>query len=308
MDDRFNRTIDYARISLTSKCNLKCEYCMPKGARCCNDKLTLDDYNVIINGLSELGFKKIRFTGGEPLLSPFLVPLVELASSKIGDVSITSNATLLGDKLLDLKKAGLKRINISLDTLDRQKYLSITKSDKLLDVINNIKLLKQYGLEVKLNTVLLKGVNDDEIEAFLKFGMENDIQVRFIELMKIGDNKQLIEDRYISSYDAFKNIDIKEIDNKEKKDVCRYFTYNNYEFGVISAISNHFCNDCNKIRITSEGKLRLCLHSDEDIDIKNALNIPTFTKLIEDKIGLKPEKHKILDNEISSVSMYRIGG
>ncbi len=310
MRDKYNRKIDYARISLTNKCNLNCRYCMPSNQKECHSTLSKEKYFNIIDSLSNLGFKKVRFTGGEPLLIKYIDELVEYSSKTIKDIGITTNAILLDKHIDSLVNSGLKRINISLDTLDKDKYKKLSGSDYLDKVLNNIKLAKSKGLKVKINTVLLKGINHDEIKDVIEFGIKEGIQVRFIELMTIGENIDYLKEKYIGYHEAFKDIDYKEV-RKDNSDASSYYEYSNtgYEFGIISAMSNHFCNRCNRIRFTSKGKLRLCLHSDNDIDINDCLS---NKELLSNKILLcvdgKPEKHNMLDNKISRTNMNNIGG
>ncbi len=310
MIDKYNRKIEYARISLTNKCNLNCRYCMPTNQKECHSSLSKEDYLNIIDSLSSLGFKKVRFTGGEPLLVSYISELVRHSSKTIKDIGITTNAILLDKYIDDLVSSGLKRINISLDTLNKEKYKSLSGNDRLDKVLDNIRLAKSKGLKVKINTVLLKGINDDEIDQIINYGIKEDVQVRFIELMTIGENIEYLKEKYISYEEAFKNINYKEV-KKDTSDASSYYKYadTDYEFGIISAMSNHFCNRCNRIRFTSKGKLRLCLHSDNDIDISEYLN---NKELLSNKILSciegKPEKHNMLENKVSRINMNNIGG
>ncbi len=310
MKDKYNRKIEYARISLTNKCNLNCRYCMPTNQKECHSSLSKDNYFNIIDSLSKLGFKKVRFTGGEPLLINYISELVKHSSKTIEDIGITTNAILLDRHIDDLVNSGLKRINISLDTLDKDKYKNLSGNDSLTKVLNSIKLAKDKGLKVKINTVLLKGVNDNEIEDIINFGIKENVQVRFIELMTIGENIEYLKEKYISYEDAFKNIDYKEV-KKDSNDASSYYEYKDtgYEFGIISSMSNHFCNRCNRIRFTSRGMLRLCLHSDNDIDLNAYLDDSQILseKILSCIVG-KPEKHELLNNKISKVNMNNIGG
>ncbi len=206
-------------------------------------------------------------------------------------------------------KNGLSRINVSLDTIDREKYQQLTGQDLIEKVLDNIKLAKSKGIEVKVNAVLLKGVTDLEIHKFLDFGYENDIEIRFIELMPIGDNVDYYNSKYLSSNEIINKIDCKPTDIK-KNDVVTYYRYKNkYNFGVISAISSHFCSRCNRIRITSRGKLRLCLHSDNEIDLLQHMDdVDKLYKVLIDNILTKPEKHKIDEKKFAKSNMVQIGG
>ncbi len=310
MIDKFDRKINYARISLTSLCNLKCSYCAPYNSE--KKNISLNFYKTLIDALDELKIKKIRFTGGEPLLNANIIKLVEYANNKenIKDIAITTNGILF-DKYLDvLVKKGLNKINFSLDTISREIYTKLTGEDKFNIVIKNIEKAKKYGIEVKINAVLLKGITDKAIKDFLKFGYEHDIQIRFIELMPIGDNIEYYKKNYLSSEEVIKKLNCTLSEKNKIDEVATYYTYENkYDFGVISPISNHFCNSCNRIRITSKGKLRLCLHSDEELDLlKFKEDKQKMYEYLKEQIYYKPEKHFINEEKFTKSSMVQIGG
>ncbi len=309
MKDGFNRQINYARISLTSLCNLNCTYCSQDDNK--KQNLPLDFYKNLIDVLSSLGITKIRFTGGEPTLNRNIIELIKYTKGigNISDIAITTNGVLLDEFMDELVDSGLNKINFSLDTLDRQQYIELTGSDQLNRVVSNIKLATERGLKVKINCVLLKGITDKNIDSYLQFGLENSIPIRFIELMPIGDNLDFYNKRYISSDELTNSLDCVKIAN-DNTEVASYYSYKGkYVFGVISAISNHFCGSCNRIRITSSGKLRLCLHSDNEIDLLEFKdNKEMLYKILEENIVKKPEKHLINTNEFSKSSMVNIGG
>ena len=192
MLDGYERNIDYARISLTDKCNLRCVYCMPEDKvyenNLINDTLSFNDYKFIINGLSQVGIKKIKFTGGEPLLYPHLIELIKYAhyECNIDDISITTNGIGLNEIAYELKRSGLKSVNISLDSLKSYKYKSITRGGNLTDVLKSINRCLELGIKVKINCVVIKRFNDDEVYDFIEMANYYPIDVRFIELMPIG--------------------------------------------------------------------------------------------------------------------------
>lgn len=309
MNDSYGRHINYARISLTDICNLKCEYCSQGSSK--KQNISTYFYENLIDVLDSLGIEKIRFTGGEPLLNPSIVELIKFTGQKqnIKDIGITTNAILLDTYIDDLILHGLNRVNISLDTIDRQKYLELTGKDVVQKVLNNIILAKEKGLNVKINTVLLKGITDININQFLEFGYENDIEIRFIELMPIGDNIEYYNNKYLSSNELISALNCYKLDIK-KNDVVSYYKYENkYVFGVISPISNHFCNSCNRIRITSNGNLRLCLHSDNEIELlKHKDDKLMLYNIINENIITKPEKHLINEHNFAKTNMVQIGG
>ncbi len=309
MIDSYSRNINYARISLTNMCNLKCAYCSQDELK--EKHIPLSFYENLIDVLADLGIEKIRFTGGEPLVNKNIVPLVKYTSSKdnIKDIAITTNGILFDKYIDELVENGLNRINLSLDTRNKEVYNELTGFDKLDTVMENFILAKNKGVKVKINAVLLKNINDSEIEEFLEFGFENNVQIRFIELMPIGDNLDYYNKFYLSSAEMLKKLDCKKVESKDNS-VATYYNYKNkYEFGVITPISNHFCNTCNRIRITSKGTLRLCLHSDKEIDLLQYKDDKEkLHKVLSDNILFKPEKHKIQEEDFAKSSMVQIGG
>jgi len=310
MKDRYSREIDYARIGVTDSCNLSCHYCKSEEEKEVN-QLSSEQLKIIVDALNQLEFKKLRFTGGEPLLNPDIVQIIAYANSKenIRDVGLTTNGVLLDRYLDELVDAGLKRINISLDSLNRDKFFKITKSNTLERVLTNIVSARKKDLIVKVNVVLMKGINDDEINDFLEFGRINDVQFRFIELMPIGHNRSYINDKQLSATEFFKHHQ-----KKEKKPNCKdvsdyYIDEFGYVFGIISPLSNHFCKTCNRVRFTSDAKLRLCLHSNQDIDISPYLNNQNqLMNIIVKSVNEKPDKHRLNDDKISKRAMNKIGG
>lgn len=311
MKDGFDREINYARISLCENCNLYCQYCRTQDDICDSRHLQLNHVKNIIDALDSLSFHKVRFTGGEPLLCTDIVEIVSYANNKmnINDIGLTTNGILLDNYAKALYQAGLKRVNISLDTLDKLKYQQITGFDYLERVLANIDLMSSMGITVKVNVVLLHGVNGNEVEAFLRYGNDHNVQIRFIELMPIGDNLAFYKGKGQDMMAFFEGIDIVATD-RVYGDVTRYYLYQGeYEFGMICAISNHFCDRCNRIRITSNGMLRLCLHSDVEFDLKPYLsNSKEIVKIIKGNIESKPEKHGLSDKRIAKKGMSKIGG
>lgn len=311
MKDAYQREINYARISITDYCNLMCQYCRTEDDVVQVEQIGIRKIKSIIDVLDALNFKKIRFTGGEPLLSENIIELVEYTNNKenINDIGLTTNGVLLkkyADELLD---NGLKRVNISLDTLDAKKFYEITKTNLLSEVLDGIAYAKKIGMLVKINVVLLNGLNDNEIKDFLTFGRLNDIQVRFIELMPIGDNQEYIAGKQQTALDFFKDVKLTKVAS-DSNDVSDYYIDDHgYEFGIITPMSNHFCEKCNRIRFTSDGKLRLCLHSNDDIDLNGYLeDYDKLYQLMESVIMNKPEQHHLDENKISKKGMSKIGG
>lgn len=319
MLDGYERNIDYARISLTDKCNLRCVYCMPEDKvyenNLINDTLSFNDYKFIINGLSQVGIKKIKFTGGEPLLYPHLIELIKYAhyECNIDDISITTNGIGLNEIAYELKRSGLKSVNISLDSLKSYKYKSITRGGNLTDVLKSINRCLELGIKVKINCVVIKRFNDDEVYDFIEMANYYPIDVRFIELMPLGEGEYFYENGYFNISNFVNEIDELYKIEDEKGSTARLYQakYAKGRIGIITPISCKFCNTCNRIRITSDGKIKLCLHSNEETDIRYYLNKPMiFKEVLKEIILKKPDKHNLLENNSSDTyrQMYEIGG
>ena len=319
MLDGYERNIDYARISLTDKCNLRCVYCMPEDKvyenNLINDTLSFNDYKFIINGLSQVGIKKIKFTGGEPLLYPHLIELIKYAhyECNIDDISITTNGIGLNEIAYELKRSGLKSVNISLDSLKSYKYKSITRGGNLTDVLKSINRCLELGIKVKINCVVIKRFNDDEVYDFIEMANYYPIDVRFIELMPLGEGEYFYENGYFNISNFINDIDELYKIEDENGSTARLYQakYAKGRIGIITPISCQFCNTCNRIRITSDGKIKLCLHSNEETDIRYYLNKPMiFKEVLKEIILKKPDKHNLLESNSSDTyrQMYEIGG
>ncbi len=273
--DNFNRIHDYLRISLTDKCNLNCIYCNPSGGSIKklsrNELLSFDELLRIIEIFTEkLGVKKIRFTGGEPLVRKDIIESFKSVYSlklRYGfEIALTTNGTLLSDKLEDLKRYGLDKLNISLDSLRPERFKYITGTGNLNNVINAVKEANSLGYDpLKLNAVIIRNVNDDEVLNFVDFIKDTRMNIRFIEFMPFGNNmwnsqgfigykeiKEIIEEKYSLK-------EITDIHNLVAKDYSIIGHTGKVSF--ISSISNHFCESCNRLRIDSRGKMKLCLFS-----------------------------------------------
>lgn len=320
MKDLFSRKINYMRISITDLCNLRCQYCMPEEGICKKDHediLSLEEIVQIVKAGAKLGIDKVRITGGEPLVRNGIVEFIKMISNieGINDIAITTNGILLPKYAEDLKKAGLKRVNISIDSLKPDKYKEITRGGDLSKVLEGIKEAIRVGLTpVKLNVVAVGGYNDDEIGDFINLTKDMPIDVRFIELMPIGEASNWAKEKFISN-DYIKN-KFKELEptTTEKSSPARYYKLPGGagRVGFINPISNHFCEECNRIRVTSDGKLKPCLHSNKEIDILDAVknNPDKIEEVLRTAINIKPEKHYLYTNEEekSNRNMFQIGG
>jgi cyclic pyranopterin phosphate synthase len=319
MLDRFGRNIDYLRVSLTDRCNLRCVYCMPeKGVEklCHEDILRFEEVVKIVSAFSKLGTRKIRYTGGEPLILKNIEKLI-YETSKLGgveDISVTTNGMLLADMVPSLKEGGLKRVNISLDTLKEDKYRLITRGGNIKKVFDAIDKCIAHGLiPVKLNVVVIKGINDNEITDFINLTKDMPVEVRFIELMPIGEGRRYFQEGHMSSEEILSlHPGLIPVPINEHKTAELYKLKDTKgTVGLISPVSCKFCSSCNKIRLTAVGSIKPCLHSSEEISIREYVdNELGLMNEIKRAIYGKPAEHH-MDNEGVSRSardMYQIGG
>ncbi|HEB7534885.1 TPA: GTP 3',8-cyclase MoaA [Campylobacter coli] len=317
--DQFGRKINYLRISVTQRCNFRCLYCMPKipfNHQPKENLLSFEELFLFVKVAIDEGIEKIRITGGEPLLRKDLSVFIKMINDykKDLDLAITTNGFLLKDFAKDLKDAGLKRLNISLDTLESKKAKILAQKDVLDSVLSGIDEALSIGLKVKLNTVALKGLNDDELISLLEFAKSKNIQIRFIEFMEnihaYGKLQGLKRDEIIQILSQ--KYQIKLIKKAEKAPVSIY-SANDYEFGIIDPHSHEFCDSCNRIRLSAEGLLIPCLYFDEALSIKEAVrkgDINAAAKILQEVLRNKPEKNRwsVVDNETSSRAFYQTGG
>ena len=319
MRDKQGRNINYLRVSVTDRCNLRCVYCMPEegieGLRH-DDILRFEDILKIVKAATSLGINKIRYTGGEPLVMKDIDKLIYETSKLHGikDIAMTTNGILLSDMAEDLKKAGLKRVNISLDTLDKDKFKDITRIGNLDKVLESIHKCLALGIKpVKINTVLMRGVNDAEFEDFLNLAKEMPVEIRFIELMPIGESIKLYEESKISFSEILKQHPELIPIESEKGTTAQLYKIQGSKgkIGFISPISCKFCEDCNKIRLTSIGTIKPCLHSKEEINLREYLSSEELlTTKLKSAIFNKPLEHHLQEESTSRSDkmMYQIGG
>jgi molybdenum cofactor biosynthesis protein A len=277
--DRFGRIHDYLRISLTEKCNLRCFYCMPEEGIPLRNRahfMNKEEVLEIAKAFTGMGIRKIRLTGGEPLVCKDVDEIILGLAKQNVELAITTNGVLVDQHIETFKKAGLSNINISLDSLQKEKLVKITRRDYSDKIFNNIDLLIHKGFNVKVNAVLIKGVNDDEILDFIEWTKETPVSVRFIEYMPFTGNK----------WDWDKGIGLDKISAcaKEKygngllkmpgakHDTAKHFKIEGHigSFAVISSVTNPFCDTCNRIRLTADGKIKNCLFSGGETDLLSA--------------------------------------
>ena len=306
--DPFNRHITYLRLSVTDRCDLRCTYCMPEKMTFLNKKevLTFEEMYKLCSGFIELGIKKIRITGGEPLVRKGIMDFFEMLkphlSSDLDELTLTTNGTQLSKYADQLYAIGVRRINVSLDTLDPRKFKQITRIGKLEDVLSGIDAAKNANLKVKINCVALKNINDNEIDNFINWCMKKEFDLTLIETMPMGDigNENRLNN-FLSLDELKKNLHSK----FELEDLsfstggpARYSKVkgSKMKLGFITPLSHNFCAGCNRVRIDATGVLHQCLGQSNSLDFRKILRDPSFTehdllKKIKNSIKQKPEKH-----------------
>ncbi len=308
LKDSFFREIDYLRFSITDRCNLRCIYCMPPEGVLPfrhQDILTYEEIVRIITIAAGLGIKKIRLTGGEPLSRKnisFLIASIKNIEG-ITDLSMTTNGMLLEKFAQDIAAAGLDRINISIDSLKPERYRHITGHGSLDTVLKGLAAAEQAGLNpVKINMVPIRGLNDDEIADFARLTIDSELQVRFIEFMPSASIDSWSPDKYIATKEikaVIEHIAPLSPVRLRKNGPSKYFRLKGAKgvIGFISALTHHFCGGCNRIRITADGKIRSCLFSESEIDLRSALRMgmpdTELERLLKLSVAVKPRGHAI---------------
>ena len=283
MIDKHSRKISYLRVSVTDLCNLRCVYCMPPGGSELSRKeeiLSLEEILKLIKHGVSLGVNKIRITGGEPLVRKGIISLVnQIAEIKgIDDIAMTTNGVFLKEFATELKSSGLSRLNISLDTMREDRFAEITRGGNIADVFDGVEAVLKAGFKgTKMNAVVMRGDNDDEIHDFVRYIMERDIELRFIELMASGWKDMVDEDRFMPTSEIMERVrGVGElVPDKQRVGGGPATIYRIKgalgSIGFISAVSKPFCKTCNRLRLTSDGKLRSCLLTGGEVDIKDIL-------------------------------------
>lgn len=313
MKDRFGRNITYLRISVTDLCNLRCKYCMPESgveSLCHSDILSIEEIVEIVKVASKNGIKKIRLTGGEPLVRRGFINLCKQISeiNEIEDIAITTNGVYLKEMADELFENKVRRINFSLDTLIKEKYNDITRRNDFDKTMESLFYAIKKGFKVKINVVLIGGFNDDEIEDFVNLANKYDLEVRFIELMQIGETANWSKDKFVSNKIVLEKVPKLEFDGVSGVAKIYKIKGQKGRIGLISPISCSFCEDCNRIRLTSDGKLKPCLHSKDEINLKG-LSGEELEEVFKRGIFEKPEKHHLEDGKSESArDMNKIGG
>ncbi|MDQ6823392.1 MAG: GTP 3',8-cyclase MoaA [Candidatus Eremiobacteraeota bacterium] len=314
--DQFNRPITYLRISVTDKCNLRCVYCMPESGLPWlpkSDILTYEEIVELVRAAASLGVRSIRLSGGEPLVRKDLHRLVRsiAAVDGITDISLSTNGLLLEDQLADLVLAGLTRVNLSLDTLRADRFEAIARRPGLERVLSAIDAAIAAGLApLKINCVVMRGANDDEITDFAALTVTKPVFVRFIEMMPVQENVTLQQDAYMSADEILERVrkigSLEPVGGPAGNGPARYFAFEGAAgaVGVISPLSHDYCDRCNRVRLSADGKLRLCLFGDYEIDLRTPLRSGASRLQIADLLRggmlIKPERHHLRLGEVSS--------
>ena len=317
MTDQYGRNITYLRMSVTELCNLRCRYCMPEEGVCKKDHaqmLTEDEMISAVEAAASLGITKLRITGGEPLVKKNIVSICRRASAVEGirEVCLTTNGVLLPQLAKPLLEAGVSRLNISLDTLDPERYAYITRTGQLTDAIQGIEAALDAGFDkIKINAVLIGGFNDCDIRDLAELTRKYPVDMRFIEMMPMYDSGDFGADSYIPYTRVLE--ELPELVAVEKDDgVAKLYRLPGAQgnVGLISPVSAHFCSECNRIRLTADGKLKPCLHSGDEYSLKG-LDTEGMKAVLRDVIWNKPRWHGEMDAEHRSQSgrnMNEIGG
>jgi len=314
--DSFGRHIYYLRISVTDRCNLRCIYCMPpEGVPWIphSELLSYEEISTVVRIAAELGFTRIRLTGGEPLVRKGLPELVRMLQQikGIDEISLTTNGTLLKKYAFELRQAGLKRINISLDTLRTDRYRYITRLGNLKDVLDGIEAARDAGLSPKINTVVMKGINDNEALDFARLTYQG-WNIRFIELMPFTQTAKFVPAEELrQQIESLGHVKPCSASGNGPAEYCSLPGAKG-TIGFITPVSKAVCSYCNRMRLTSDGQLRSCLLSDEGIDLKaplrNNASLQELKQLILEAVASKPEKHHLLQGIHPEQKMSQIGG
>ncbi len=319
--DGHGRRVSYLRVSVTERCNFRCQYCMPEKPFSWVPKenlLSFEDLFLFIKVGIDEGIDKIRITGGEPLLRADLDKFIKMINDYKSDIdlALTTNGFLLKETAKSLKDAGLKRINISLDSLKAGVAMKIAQRDVLVKVLEGIDKALHVGLGVKINTVPLKGINDDEVLDLLEFAKSKSMTIRYIEYMEnrfAKDKLQGLSSQEIKDIIS-KKYSFKEVGRIASSPAHLYELEDGYRFGIIDPHNHDFCEDCNRIRLTAEGMLIPCLYFDEAMSIKDAVqsgDVQGAANVLKEVLANKPEKNKWTsqsDNETSQRAFYETGG
>jgi cyclic pyranopterin phosphate synthase len=304
--DQFQRRISYLRLSVTDRCDLRCAYCMPERQTFLPraEVLSLEELHDLALGFIARGITKIRLTGGEPLVRRDMIELVQALGRKLGDgleeLTLTTNATRLAEFAEPIRAAGVKRVNISLDTLDRGTFAKLARRDSLPQVLEGIAAAKAAGLAVKINTVALKGINEAELPDLIAWAHGQGFSLTLIEVMPLGEVEEDRFDHYlplVAAHDALAKRWTMTPSDHRSGGPARYFDIaeTGGRLGLITPLTNNFCEGCNRIRVTATGQMYPCLGGNEQVDLRAALRSdepgPALNAALDVAMKIKPERH-----------------
>ena len=326
MIDQFGRSVRYLRISVTDKCNLRCVYCMPmEGLPWLkrDELLSYEEIAEIVRTMAGLGLERVRLTGGEPLVRKDLTELVRMIAEVDGirDISLSTNAVLLAPVAEELREAGVNRVNISLDSLQKERVEAIARRPGSYEgIMAGLDAAERVGFEpLKINVVLMRGRNDDEIEDFARMTRERPWHVRFIEIMPTGSNLELSAENFISCKEALERVrrigELEPVEGPSGNGPATYYRFADGvgTIGVITPMSHNFCDRCNRMRLTADGQLRPCLFGDLQTNLRDPLRAgDDIVPLIEETLRTKPERHHLVQGRMTGsgglVALSQTGG
>jgi len=326
MIDQFGRRVEYLRVSVTDKCNLRCIYCMPlEGLTWLkrDELLNYEEIETIVRTMAGMGLRRVRITGGEPLIRRDLPDLIRKISAipEIEDLSLSTNAVLLADQAQDLRDAGIQRLNISLDSLQQDRVDEIARRPgSFPKIFEGLEAAERVGFSpIKVNVVLIRGRNDDEIEDFARITKERPWHIRFIEVMPTGSNLDLSANSFVSCQEALARVraidQLEPVDGPFGNGPADYYRFPGAPgtVGVITPMSHNYCHRCNRMRLTAAGQLRPCLFGEIETNLRDHLRAgQDLRPLIEETLQIKPERHYLVQgSEIGSgglVALSQTGG
>jgi len=321
--DSFGRSIEYLRISVTDRCNFRCLYCMPAAGlewlpR--SDILSYEEITEVVRELAPLGLRRLRITGGEPTLRPQLERLVGMLRSIPGieDISLSTNGLRLPELAGSFKEAGLDRVNMSADSLRPDRIRQISRRNIDFDPIAAATAAEQAGLSpIKINVVVMRGINDDELRDFARLTIEREWHVRFIELMPVGEMRELTWDHVVPSEEVLRQLEaiapLEPADGPGRGNgPARYFRFANARgtVGIITPMSHTYCGSCNRVRLTADGRLRTCLFGDDEVDLRSPLRegLP-LEPFFRSALSSKPKEHHLLQMQVGGLrALSQVGG
>lgn len=321
--DNFGRVHSDLRVSVTDRCNIRCFYCMPEtGGEFVPQPalLTFDEIETVVRTAVDLGIRKVRLTGGEPLLRPELPRLIERLArlDRVTDLALTTNAVLLGKHAAALARAGLRRLNIHLDTLDPARFRQITRRDDLSRVLESIDIAQQVGFErIKLNAVAIRNLTEPDLIPLVRFAMDRGFEARFIEFMPLDGQRLWDLDQVLTADEMIRRVSaefgpLTPVPDADPRAPATEYTFSNgQKIGFIASVSRPFCMNCNRLRLTADGKLRYCLFAREETPVRHLIGNPdALAKAMADTVQSKWAGHEI--NRLTFIApqrpMYSIGG